>query len=1118
MKKLWVGLLLTFSTVPSAFGQASDGNILGSVLDASGAGVPNANVELKNDATGVKAEVKSDADGSYRFGSVLVGQYTITVTASGFTVQALKGVHVELNKTTTANFSLTVGAVSSTVEVTEAAALLDTTTAQISNSYERRLAADLPLAANPNGGIYNLALIGAGVSSSGGVGVGTGPSVGGQRPRNNNFTVEGVDNNNKSVTGPVIYIPNDAVAEFTVLQNQFSAEFGHSSGGQFNAIVKSGTNSLHGSAYEYLQNRDLNANDQAAARTGVLSAPRFDENRLGGEAGAPIIKNKLFVYGLFEYNPLGQAGTPSSTVYAPTAAGYAMLDTMAAAGTISKTNLGILEKYAPPTGATVRTTPVNGVAIPYGVYTIVAPSFSNTYNYVISSDYNLSDKDQLRGRYLSNKTVGLDIAASLPVFYTPQPQTGKLGTVSEFHSFRPNLNNEIRLAFNRFNADTQSPDFTYPGLDVFPNVAMRTDLNLNIGPNPSAPQAQVQTVYQIVDNVTWVKGRHEFKFGFDGRDLIAASTFIQRSRGDYEWNTLNGFLTDVFPDFIAQRNVGGKPYSGNDTAYYFFANDNFRFRRNLTINLGVRYEFNGVAQSMREFGLNSIANVPGVLTFAAPEAAKNNWAPRIGLAYSPGTNGKTSIRAGFGMAYDQIFDNVGTNARPPQATSTVDVTNGQAGVPNANFLKNGGIPPSASNAPLTPTQARNQTSSFLPANQQLGYALTWNFGVQHEFANDYTVEARYVGTKGVHLLFQNQINRNSLVTPATNLPTYLQAPSAATLAGLQLTQQDFTNAKVATNAAWNPIGAYGFINAITAYVPRGNSRYNGLAIDVKKRYSKNILFVMGYTFSHLIDDSTSEVSSIVATPRRAQDFNNLSTEKANSALDHRNRLTFTSVYDTPWFKDSRNFLVKNALGGWQLSGTYTVESGEWATPQSGVDANENGDSAADRAIINTSGVPGTSSAVTGIDRTGSPIASATTCTVAGVKVTGAGCTVAYVATNPNAQFIAAGLGAYANSGRNILQTPRINNIDFTIAKNIAFGERYKLQLRADMFNAVNHPQYTLGRVNNVRLRSTAGSANMFIPGNPLFGQWDQAFSSNPRIVQVVQGSLSNLYNRINKLQ
>ncbi len=485
---------------------------------------------------------------------------------------------IELSKNTTVNVSLSVGAVTSQVEVTSAVALLDTTTATISNTYDAKLAAELPMSANPNGGIYNLALIGAGVASGGGVGVGYGPSVGGQRPRNNNFTIDGVDNNRKDVTGPTVFIPNDGVAEFSVLQNQFSAEFGHSSGGQFNAVLKSGTNAIHGSIYEYLQNRDLDANDQAAARTGILSPPRYDQNRLGGAAGGPIIKNKWFIFGNYEYNPLGQAGVPSAAVYEPTTAGYALLDSMAAAGSISKTNLGILKQYAPgvSTQFGTKTTPVNGTNIPLGIYQITLPSFSNTYNWLITSDFNISDHDQIRGRYISNKTVGLDTAASLPIFFTPQPTTAKLGSVSEFHTFSPNLSNEIRLAFNRFNQNVIVPDFQYPGLDVFPNVVMKTDLNLNIGPDPNAPQATVQTTYQIVDNVSWVKGKHDLKFGFDGRDLIAASTFIQRNRGDYEWNTLSGFLGDTIPDYIAQRNVGGKPYSGNDTAYYFFANDNYR--------------------------------------------------------------------------------------------------------------------------------------------------------------------------------------------------------------------------------------------------------------------------------------------------------------------------------------------------------------------------------------------------------------------------------------------------------------------------------------------------------------------------------------------------------------
>ncbi len=252
---------------------------------------------------------------------------------------------------------------------------------------------------------------------------------------------------------------------------------------------------------------------------------------------------------------------------------------------------------------------------------------------------------------------------------------------------------------------------------------------------------------------------------------------------------------------------------------------------------------------------------------------------------------------------------------------------------------------------------------------------------------------------------------------------------------------------------------------------------------MKKRYSRNLLFNAAYTFSHLIDDSTAEVNSIVASPRRPQDFNNISAEKANSALDRRHRFTFTSVYDTPWFHNNEHAIVRNVLGNWELAGTYTAESGEWATPQSGTDSNQNGDAAGDRVILNTSGTPGTSSGVTALKNS-------------------TGATVAYLANNPDAQFILAGIGAFATSGRNILLTPGINNIDFTIAKNIVARERYKLQLRADMFNALNHPQYTLGRVNNVRARNTSGSANMFIPGNPLFAKWDQAFSSNPRIVQI----------------
>jgi hypothetical protein len=1067
---LILGVLLACS---SLFGQASDGNITGAVLDASGAAVPNATIQLQNVDTGVKLNTKTDTNGTYRFGNVAIGRYGLTVSASGFTTASIKDLLVELNKTATANVTVQVGSVSTAVDVTEAATTIDTTTAQLSNNYDARLAADLPAAANPLGGVLNLALLGAGVSSSGGIGVGTGPSVGGQRPRNNNFTIEGVDNNRKDVTGPTVLIPNDAVAEFTVLQNQFSAEFGHSSGGQFNTVLRGGSNSIHATIYEYLLNRKLNALDQAFKRQGIFDKQRLDQNRLGGSLAGPIKKNKLFYYGLYEYNPVGQASTPAGSTFSPTAAGYATLSAMSG---ISATNLGILKQYLDPAPVQsgTKTTTVNGVAIPLGVLPIVAPNFSNTYSWLTSVDYSISDRDQLRARYVDNKISAINTAANLPIFFFPRPTTAHLATLSEFHTFTPTVNNELRLSFTRFKDDIGVPDFKFPGLDVFPNIQIQDDLNVQIGPNTSAPQATIQNVYQITDNVSWVKGRHDIKFGFDGRDNIAASTFIQRVRGDYDYTVLERFLQDKVPNFLAQRNVGGKPYSGNNIALYWFVNDNYRVSRNLTLNLGVRYEFNSVAKSMKEFALNSIADVPGVLTFFEPKPEKKDFAPRIGFAYSPGTKATTSIRGGFGMAYDQVFDNVGTNARPPQATSTVDAPVTE--IPG--FLANGGIKPNASQTTLTPAAARAATSSYL-GNQKNGYAINWSMSVQHVFARDYTLEARYVGNRGVHLLYQNQLNRNAVITPTHNLPTYLSAPSQSTLDALPLTLTQIT----AERALNNPLAAAGFTSTITAYVPRGNSEYHGLALELTKRFNKNLHFKAAYTWSHLMDDSTAEVNSTTLSPRRGQDFNNIRAEWASSALDRRQRLTFTWLYETPWFSKDHNWVKRNVLGGYELAGTYSAESPEFVTPQSGVDSNQNGDAAGDRVIVNPAGTKGASSDVTVLKNT-------------------AGATVGYLAVNPNAQYIRAQVGAFANGGRNLLASRGINNFDFTLFKKLAISERTKLQLRADFLNGFNHPQYSAGRPNNVNAQNRANVTNFLTPGNALFGQWDQVWSSNPRQVQV----------------
>lgn len=210
--------------------------------------MPNASLELENMATGVRSTGRTGGDGTYRFNNVLVGRYRLTATAAGFAPAALQNINIELNKTATANLTLQVGGVQTTVSVAESAALIDTTTAQIASTYERGQAINIPIVGRLSG-ILNLSLLSAGVASSGGYGLGEGPSVGGQRPRQNNFTIEGVDNNRKDVTGNTVEVPKEAVEQFSFLQNQFSAEFGHSTGGQFNTVVRGGANEVHGTLY-----------------------------------------------------------------------------------------------------------------------------------------------------------------------------------------------------------------------------------------------------------------------------------------------------------------------------------------------------------------------------------------------------------------------------------------------------------------------------------------------------------------------------------------------------------------------------------------------------------------------------------------------------------------------------------------------------------------------------------------------------------------------------------------------------------------------------------------------------------------------------------------------------
>jgi len=1094
-----VVLALGLVAVSQVSAQLISGNLTGTVLDKTGAVVPGATVEAVNTQTGVKYETKANDAGEYRFNNLAVGTYNISASAANLATTTINGFTIELNMTKSLPITLEIKGAVTTVEVSGVAEALDTTTSTLATTFDPKMNADLPSTTLGPSGILNLSLLSSGVASSGGIGAGSGPSIGGQRPRNNNFTVEGIDNNSKSVTGPLVPVPNDSISEFTVLQNQYSPEFGHSSGGQFNFVLKGGTNTFHGLAYIYSQNRNFNAVDQATKNNGFTQNQRFDNNRFGGNIGGPILKNKLFFFGSGQYNPVGQASVPGAPVCTPTAAGYT---TLGAIQGVSATNLGVFKTYATPAPAGgncptapagIKITDPNSATgfttVQVGILPVAAPNYNNAKTFMGKIDYDISSKDQIRGSYIYNDFFAIDATPSLPAFFLPNPANiNRLVTINEYHTFNSTLSNELRLGFNRSYSRTSTGNFQFPGLDSFPDLLFDELNTLQLGPDPNGPQFGYQNLYQAADNLTWTKSHHTFKLGIEGRKYISPQSFTQRSRGDYEYSTMDRYFRDLNPDLLAERSLGDPVYYGDQTALYWFANDDWRIRPNLTLNLGVRYEYTTIPFGERSQSLNQAASVPGLVDFSEPRAAKNNWGPRIGIAYSPGSSGTTSIRAGFGISYDVLYDNIGILSLPPQLSGTID-TPFTPNIPN--YLANGGIHPSAGGLVTFPNVAaqRAATANHVVVDQLDPKSMQWTLGVQHVFHKDYTVEVRYVGTRGIHLNTQERINRQPKTTATMALPTYTANPGQAALDALTVTLP-----MISANSSFVPAFSAAGFNAqnLVQFTPNGDSNYHGLASQVTRRMANGLTFVSSYTYSHTIDNSTADFFTSVLTPRRGQDFQNLAADRSNSALDRRHRFTLAAIYDVPYFR-SGSWIKKNVLGNWEAGPIYTYQSPEWMTVQSSSDVNGNGDTAGDRAVFNPKGTPGASSDVNALTNSAGAVVAYCTCSTG--KPTDK-------PTNPNAQYIRAGSFALMNLGRNTLPARHINNLDFTALKRFSLTEGKKVEFSAQALNVLNHPQFVPGSLNDVQSIGYTGSRSFLQPGNSEFNNPETVFASNARALQL----------------
>jgi outer membrane receptor protein involved in Fe transport len=1069
-----VTALITFST--TARGQVTGGSVTGTVADSQGAVIPNATVNLSNKATGQKLTTQTTDSGSYNFPNVPVGDYTITFENSGFT-PANQDVKVSLNQAAVVDATLQAAGATATVNVTAASeALVQTESSVLSRSFETRQVENLPIFGDQNA----LALLSPNVvQRSAGV-LGSGGSVGGTRARGNTFTVDGVDNNDASVTGPVVNVIQDAVQEFTLLTNNYSAEFGAGAGGQFNTITKTGTNEFHGSGFYYAQSEKFNAastseEDQINAGT-LTKLPRFRDYRYGFTFGGPIVKNRFFFFGAYERNTQNSAAGSAEYV-APTAAG---LTQIAALPGVSQFVVNLLRNNVQLAPAAEFLNPVLGTPVPFGTAIINFPSGFKNNLLQINADHLPNSRDQFRYRFNFQKfraeQPGGGFVGSDPKFNNLVAFDARLFSATWVRTFSPSVVNDLRLSYRRSPVNFPLKD---PQFNNFPNI-FDFSTGIDIGPSGSLPQGTpVDNNYQVFDTVSYTRGNHSFKFGGEFRRLIYTSAFLPRARGDYGYADFDELITDTAPSFINLRGVGDANFVGNQSVYSAFGQDDWKVTPNLTLNLGLRYEYASLPRAAKLQALNSVASVPGVIEFGVPKTDKNNFAPRVGFAYSPegdgrvgrfffGERGESSIRANFAITYYPDFQNLVLLNQPPQVQTELNIQSAAFffGTGTTAFLQNGGLPNSLPPTD-TPARARASTGSRIE-DFTTSYTISWTLSYQRQLTPTTAIEFRYLSTRGRNLPVQARLNTgNPVVNSSRFLPTFFSQPTPAQLAGLTTT---LGNLNALRRRALAP---FGFLGEVTNFSRVGNSQYDGGSVSLTRRFDRGLGFTAAYTWSKTIDDSTNELNSSAVNPRRPQNVFNMRDERGLSALDIPHRFAASFNYDVPFFNKSSNKFLKTLLGGFQLNGIFQAQSGQPFTPISGVDSNLSLDSAADRAIFNPSGVEGTGSSVRAINAAGATVP------------LGSASTVAYVVNNPNAQYIQAGQGALANAGRNTLRSRGFNRTDAVFLKNTTFFERYTLQLGVEVFDLFNQRPQTLG-TGNLHLNGTFA----VVGNNSLFNNYN----------------------------
>ena len=1013
-----VAFLVLSSSV--SFAQTSNGTIAGTMTDKTGGAVPKATVAASSQEVGEKRSTVTDSVGTYRIESLLPGKYLVIVTAPGFAVLKISNVEVKASFTTTVNGVLEVGSVAATVTVESSTEQeLQTQSGELSHNISTAEINNLPvISLNP----IALALTEPGVQSVASrddFTNGFSFSVNGTRPRANNFLIDGQDNNDNAINGQAFQATNlEAISEVTILTNSYGAEFGRGGGSVTNVISKGGTNRWHGSLYDIHRNSALAAIPAEDKLTGVTSNPVDIENTFGYAIGGPIKRDKLFFFQSTQWDRERQTAN-GSTLRLPTPAGVTTLQSLGANANVAFLLASIGGLRGDPTRVP-RLIPL-GNGRPVVETGLVQRSGvsepSNDRQEYSRVDWNASSSDVVTARYIrddfSLTPDFFNFPGSLPPYDSQQGGPSYTSGVNWVHTFSARAVNEFRFSFTSINF-TFGPTAGTAANPLFssPRVTISGSGLPSLGFPSNLPQFRSHKNWQYQEAFSYTIGTHTIKGGADISHLQVVDEIPFNSRGtlgingggldtsrpecnqpnppaDCTFRSLANFVDNFTGASGSAAKVFGNPVlQPFVTTYAPYVQDTWRIRPNFTLDIGMRYEYWGTPENILPFPAIDTSQGIGLIgstfpsTYAHPQKGdKNNFAPRVGFAYTPRFwqkllgQDKTVIRAGYGIFYDGLFTNIldNTGATTPNAVGGTITGGPGRGTAGASQL----IPA------ITPTLNPRAGVNTIAANLANPLTHQWNLDVQREIPGRFLITAAYVGTRGERLFVNQEFNPGILFGPRVN-------PA---------------------------------LGGITVRTNGGDSIYHAAQLKVDHKMAHGYLVRGSYTFSRLIDDG-SEVFTTSGLSSFSQDPFNQAGDRGLSAFHRKHRLALTYIWEIPYVHSSDNFglsILKALTRDWQTAGTISFTTGAPETVTVGNDVLGDGRSGNDRPNLADPTKPKTD--------------------------------ISRYVVPPN--------GTLGNVGRNDVLTPGRQDWNLAVQRifkvPVKYPEAQQLMLRAEFFNAFNHP-------------------------------------------------------------